>query len=145
MFLLKDVPNVGTAGEVKKVEDGFARNFLLPRKLAIEITSANEALFAAKTKKAALQKEVVAVKTLEMAEKIKATKLVLKKKMHTDGKLYAAVSEGDVVSELAKEEINITKRQVEFGKAIKSKGAFEVTIKLTPRLKPTLHLDIIAE
>jgi len=51
IFLLKEVPNVGAVGQIKKVEDGFARNFLLPRKMAIEVTAANEGSLIAKTKK----------------------------------------------------------------------------------------------
>lgn len=145
VFLLKDVPNVGTTGQVKVVEDGFARNFLLPRKLVIEVTTANESVLAAKTKKEEQRKEIVLVKTSEMADKIKATRLVLKKKMHDDGKLYGSINATEIVEGLAREGINITPSKVEFSKRIKNKGNFEVVINLTSRLKSVLTVSVLPE
>ncbi len=145
VFLLKDIVHVGLAGEIKKVEDGYARNYLLPRQLAKEVTANNESSFLTHHKKVEYKKEAIATQTSLLAEKIKVIKLSLKKKMHDDGKLYGAINAHDVVEGLAKQGIMVAKSQVEFAKAIKSKGNFEVVIKLTSRLKPTLQVHILPE
>ncbi len=142
VFLLKDVERIGFAGESVKVKDGFAKNFLLPRKLGVEITRKNEEFYKGKIKKVEHRKEAIATKSSMMAEKIKATKIVLKEKTHDDGKLYGSVSQQEVVEALAKKGIAISKSQVEFEKNIKEKGTFEVTIKLSSKLKPKLTLEV---
>lgn len=145
VFLHKDVAKIGLAGEIIKVEDGFARNFLIPRKLASEVTQKNEDQFKNRLKVVEHRKEVIATQTSMLAEKIKNVRVKIRRKMHDDGKLYGAVNALEVVEALAKEGISISKSQVDFGKLIKSKGTFEVTIKLTSRLKPTLKVDVVSE
>ena len=143
IFLLKDVEKLGLAGEVLKVKDGYADNFLIPKKLAVKITAANEAFFKKREKVVEHHKEVVASKTSMLAEKIKSLQIKLKTKTHDDGKLYGSVSPADVVDLLAEKGISISKNQVEFGKSIKSTGIFKITIKLSSKLKPELTLKVV--
>ena len=75
VFLLKDVERVGIAGQMLNVSTGYATNFLLAKKLAVEITPENEAQFLSKIRVVEKQKEVVATKTSMLAEKIKHTEL----------------------------------------------------------------------
>lgn len=145
VFLRKDIERVGMAGEIIKVEDGYARNFLIPRNLAIEITAANEASYKNKIKSIHHRKEVIATKTSILAENIKSIKLVLKKKMHDDGKLYGAVSQSEIADLLSGHGITVAKSQIIFDKSIKSKGNFEVTVKLTTALQPKVVVQIIPE
>lgn len=145
VYLLKDVVKVGLAGEIIKVEDGFARNFLFPRKLALEVTPHNEASLAKKIKTVEQRKEVIATQTTMLAEKIKSITLPIKKKMHDDGKLYGAINASDIVDGLAKQGVSISKSQVEFDKSIKSKGTYDVIIKLTSRFKPIMRVQVLPE
>ncbi len=145
VFLQKDVEKVGFAGEIIKVEDGYARNFLFPRKLAVEITPANEAVFAKKIRQVVHRKEVINSKTSMLAENIKALKLTIKRKMHDDGKLYGAVSAQEIADLLAQQGVTVSKSQILIDKSIKSKGSHEVTVKLTSQLKPTLTLVVVSE
>lgn len=145
VFLRKDVERIGLAGEVIKVEDGYARNFLIPRNLAIEITDANEKFYANRRAAVENRKEVVATQTSMLAEKIKNIKLTIKRKMHDDGKLYGAVSPVEIAELLAGMGINVAKSQIIFEKSIKAKGSHEVIIKLTSRLQPKITVQIIAE
>ena len=145
VFLRKDVEKVGMAGEIIKVNDGYARNFLFPRELALEITSDNASYYQGKVKKVEHRKEVVATKTSMLAERINAMSITLKRKMHDDGKLYGAVGASEIVDELAKGGISIGKNQVLFDKSIKNKGTFQATIKLTSRLKPKIKITIVSE
>jgi large subunit ribosomal protein L9 len=145
VYLLKDVPKIGMAGEVLKVADGFGQNFLLPRKLAVEVTAQNESFYAQREKIVEHRKEVVATKTSMLAEKIGSLKLTLKRKMHDDGKLYGAVNALEIVDLLAEKGISVSKSQIDLDKSIKTKGSYEVTIKLSSSLKPTIKLTIIPE
>lgn len=145
VFLRKDIEKVGMAGEILKVNDGYARNFLFPRGLAIEITTENSVYYQDKIKKVEHRKEVVATKTSMLAERINSMHITIKRKMHNDGKLYGALGALEVVDELAREGVSISKSQVLFDKSIKSKGTFEATIKLTSRLQPKIKITVVSE
>lgn len=144
VYLFKDVPNVGHAGEIIKVSDGFARNNLFPRKLAEEVTPEKEAFFKGREKVKVNRQEKSEAQTSELASAIQGLKLVLKRKLHDDGKLYASVREAEVVALLAPH-ASIKADQVIFDKSIKAKGNYEVTIKLSSRLQPTLTLSVVSE
>jgi len=145
VFLRKDIEKVGLAGEIIKVGDGYARNYLIPHGLVIEITKKNEIFYTKRIKKVEHRKEAIATQTSMLAEKIKSLKVTLKKKMHDDGKLYGAVNSAEVVDLLAKKGVIVTKNQVKMDKSIKTKGTFAVTIKLTSRLQPQLSLHVVSE
>ncbi len=145
VFLLKDIQNVGVANEIVKVTEGYAVNFLFPKKMAIKITSENEAFYSQKVKIVENRKEVISSKTSILAEKIKGLRLTLKKKVHNDGKLYAAVNPAEIVDLLATEGVSISKSQVKIDKSIKERGTFSVIVKLTSSLQPQLQLKVVAE
>jgi len=145
VYLRKDVEKIGLAGEIIKVGDGFARNYLIPKGLAVEITDHNKSQYLTKIRKVENRKEVIATQTSMFAEKLNTVSLTLKRKMHDNGQLYGAINATEVVDALAEKGISITKSQVEFENSIKSKGTYKVVIKLTTRLKPTITLNIIAE
>ncbi len=145
VYLRKDVEKIGLAGEIIKVGDGFARNYLIPKGLAVEITDHNKSQYLSKIRTVENRKEVIATQTSMFAEKLNTVSLTLKRKMHDSGQLYGAINALEVVDALAEKGISITKSQVEFENSIKSKGTYKVVIKLTTRLKPTITLNIIAE
>src|SRR5690606_1493644 len=109
-----DVVNIGLAGETIKVSDGFARNYLIPEGLAVEITPANKSLYETKIRTAEHRKEAIATESSIFAEKINNMTITLKKKMHDDGKLYGAINGSDIVEALAKKGISIGKSNVKF-------------------------------
>jgi large subunit ribosomal protein L9 len=143
VFLLKDVEKIGLAGEVVKVKNGFASNYLIPRKLGVILTPENEKHYKDRVRNVVHRKEVIATKTSMLAEKIASLQLKLKCKTHDDGKLYGAVSPGDIVNLLANKGVSISKNQVDFGKSIKSTGTYKITIKLSSKLKPVLTLKVV--
>lgn len=133
------------AGEIVKVTEGYAANFLIPHKLAVAVTPANEAYYLQRVKKVENRKEVIETQTSMLAEKIKSIKLSIKKKMHDNGQLYGAVNPSEVVDLLSAQGISVSKSQIIFDKSIKSKGNFDVTIKLSSKLQPTLQLNVQPE
>lgn len=145
VFLLKDVPQVGIAGEMLKVSDGYANNYLLPKKLAVEITTSNESFYKNKEKQVEHRKEVISSKTSMLAEKISSIKLTLKRKMHDDGKLYGSINSLEIVEAMAEKGVSISKSQVEFDKSIKEKGNYDVIIKLSSKLKPVVKVSVLPE
>jgi len=145
IYLYKDVEKIGLAGEIIKVGDGFARNYLIPQGLGVEITSQNKSQFLSKIRKVENRKEVIATQTSMFAEKLNTVSITLKRKMHDNGQLYGSINALEIMEALAEQGISITKGQVEFDKPIKSKGSFKVSIKLSTRLKSTITVTIIAE
>ena len=145
VYLIKDVPKLGIAREIVSVSDGYATNFILPRKLGIKLTAANEAFYKSKVIAVEHRKEVLESETSMLAEKIKATPLTIKSKVHDDGKLYGALSQHDIVDALAAKGITVSKSQVVFDKSVKKIGTHKVTIKLSSRLKPQVTVKVSAE
>jgi large subunit ribosomal protein L9 len=145
IYLLKDIEGVGIAGEIVKVKEGYADNFLLPRKMGIKVTTKNAPFYEERAKHIEHRKDVISSKTSMLAEKIKTMKLTIKRKMHDDGKLYASVNPAEVADLLAKAGVNVSKSQVKIDKAIKEKGNFDVTIKLTSQLQTKVQLKVISE
>ena len=145
VFLLKNVEKVGMEGEIVKVSDGYGVNFLLARKLAVEVTPNNEATLQKRIRVVEKRQEAIATQTSMLAEKIKTVKLTLKRKIHDDGRLYGSINASEVVDLLAEKGISVAKNQIEFGKMIKTTGTYDVTIKLSSKLQPTLKLQVISE
>ncbi len=145
VYMLKDVENVGRTGQIVRVSEGYASNFLVPKKLAIRIDEGNKKIYENKVMKQQIDKEVISSKVGMLAERIKVLHITLKQKVHDDGKLYGAVGAEAIVDLLKEKEISITKKQVEFAKNIKSVGEHKVIIKLSSKLKPELTLKIISD
>jgi large subunit ribosomal protein L9 len=145
IFLLKDVEKVGLAGEIIKVSDGYATNFILPRKLGVQVTPANEASLLKKLKTIENRKEAISTATSMLAEKIKALKITLKRKLHDDGKLYGSVNPSDIADLLAAQGVKVAKNQILLDKTIKEKGSYDVTVKLSSRLQPSFSLKVVSE
>lgn len=144
VFLLKDIEKIGIAGEIIKTSEGYARNYLIPKKLAVEVTPQNEAQFVNRVKTVEHRKEVIATKTSMLAERIKSLELVLRRKMHDGGRLYGSISPHEVVDLLAEKGVSVAKNQVIFD-TIKMKGSYPITIKLSSKLQPTLTLRVVPE
>lgn len=145
VYLRKNVEKVGMAGEIIKVGDGFARNFLLPQGLAVEVTQHNKSQYINKIRTVENRKEVIASQTSMFAEKLNSVSFTLKRKMHDNGQLYGSINASEIVDALAEQGISITKSQVEFGKSIKSKGTYKVDIKVTTKIKSSITVIIVAE
>ena len=146
VFLLKDVEKVGIAGEIIKAAEGYARNYLIPKKIGVEVTSKNEASFVHRVKTIEKRKEAVSSKTSMLAEKIKAAQVVIKKKIHDNNQLYGSISPKEIAEELSKQHgISISNNQVIIDKSIKTKGLHSITIKLSSKLQPKLKVKIVPE
>ena len=145
VYLLKDVEKVGMAGQVITVSDGYATNFLFPRKLAKEVTSNEDKFFANKAVKVQVATEVLNNKISMLAERVKTIKVTIKRKAHDNGKLYGSVGQDDVVELLKEKEIVVNRKQVEIEKAIRTIGDHQVCIRFSSKLRPAFTLKVIEE
>lgn len=142
VYMLKDVERVGMAGQIINVSDGYAKNFLIPRHLGVEITPANAEFYREKKHHEHVVAEVLNSKAAMLAERIKTLHVSIKERVHDDGKLYGAISADEIVSLLREKDVVINKKQVEFNKSVKTVGEHKITIKLSSKLKPQLTLKV---
>jgi len=145
VFMKKDFVNVGLAGEFVQVDDGYARNFLIPKGFVLEVTPQNEHSFKQRTKIVDRRKEVIASNTSILGQKIKETKLIIKRKMHDDGKLYGAINQNEIIELLKQQGVSLSKNQLQLDRTIKSKGTYIIPVNLTSRLKTELAIEVVSE
>lgn len=145
VYLLQDIEKVGLTHEIVKVSDGFAHNFLFPRKFAIEITPENRSQYEKKAVDVKNRKKVIESKTSMLAERIGALILTLKRKMHDNGQLYGSISSSEIVDLLAAQGVKVSKNQIIFNKSIKERGNYDVIIKLSSQLQPMCKVHVVAE
>ncbi|RYG05657.1 MAG: 50S ribosomal protein L9 [Burkholderiales bacterium] len=146
VILLDKVINVGVLGEIVKVKDGYARNFLIPQKLARRATEANKAEFEAK--RAELEK-AAAGKLAEMqaqGEKLGGTTVKLTQKAGVDGRLFGSVTNADIAEELGKQGYKIVKSQVRMPNGpIKTTGDSSVSVALHTDVVVDINVTVLGE
>ena len=138
VILLEKVPNVGDLGEIKKVKDGYARNFLIPSGRARRATANNKAEFEAK--RAELEKAAASklAESQAQGEKLAGTTIKLTQKAGVDGRLFGSVTNFDIAEELNKQGYKVVKAQVRMPNGpIKTVGDSSVSV--------ALHTDVVVD
>jgi large subunit ribosomal protein L9 len=145
LILRDDVEKVGRRGDIVKVKDGFARNFLLPRGLGMPVTAANKAMIEKEKKghEARLAREKAEFESL--AARIGGLRFVAPRKVGVNEVLYGSVTAGDIADFLKSKGIEIDKRKVLLDEAIKTLGEHEVKIKLHPEVLASVRLLVTKE
>lgn len=146
VILRKDVPKLGTVGDVKNVADGFGRNYLIPYGFAILATE-GELKTLANNKKAAEYKTARAEKTFkDTADKIQGKTLTFTAKMGEQGRLYGSITAGDIAERLTEMVgTEIERRKVVLEDPIRTVGEHTVSVHLVGRLRPTITVVVIGE
>ena len=146
VILLEDVKSLGKKGEIVNVSDGYARNFVLPKKLGVEANSANMndlKLQKANADKVA-QEQLEAAR--ELAEVLKTKEVVLKMKSGEGGRAFGSVSSKEIAS-AAKIQcgLEIDKKKIQLPEAIKALGVYEVNIKLHTKVTGQLNVKVVED
>jgi large subunit ribosomal protein L9 len=145
IILQEDVEKLGTRGQLVEVAEGYARNFLLPRKLGIEATAGNmkrlERMRATFAKKEATEKGAAE----KLAELLTGVKLTIKRKAGENDQLFGSVTSADVAESLAAQGYNIEKRKITLTDPIKLVGEFDIPIKLHREVTATVKLAVQKE
>lgn len=142
----KDVQGVGKAGEVKDVADGYARNFLLPRGLAVAATG-NELSKLSQEKAASAKRAAEEERQArELKDRLEANPVVLTSKAGAQGRLYGSVTNADVADAIKKQVgADVDRRSIEMGDPIRTVGTTTVSIKLHKAVTASVRVDVRAE
>ena len=145
VILKEDVANLGHRGDVVKVADGYGRNFLLPRKLALQATLANKSVIEQMKSSAARRSASEKALAEELVAKIEVVVLSFTRKSGENGHLFGSVTSSDIAAELEKQGYEIDRRKITLAEPLKSIGTFDVAIKLhrevTAHVKVTVAAD----
>lgn len=143
IILKEDYATLGHIGEIVKVADGYARNFLIPKGVAVRATDGNLKQFESMKEAILKKKAKVRESAEELCEKISAEKLTFLKKAGEDDKLFGSVTNKDIAAALKEKGIDIDKRTVHIKEHIKHLGDFKASVKLHPEV--TVEIDVTVE
>jgi large subunit ribosomal protein L9 len=145
VILKEDVANLGHRGDVVKVADGYGRNFLLPRKLALQATLANKAVIeqmkSASVRRFATEK----AQAEELATKLTPIVLSFTRKSGEAGQLFGSVTSADIAAEIETKGIEIDRRKIQLAEPIKTVGDYDVAIKLHREVTAHVKVKVVAD
>ena len=143
VLLLKDVAGLGEAGDVKTVRGGYARNYLIPRGLALLATPQN--LKRADEIRRVRQQRLERMKAQaqELAKRIEETPVEIGLLVGEEGKAFGSVKSSDILMKLAEAGINVEKGSIALDEPIKAIGEYQIQVKLHPEVSATLQLKVV--
>ena len=145
LLLLKPVEGLGNEGEQVKVKTGYARNYLLPRKLAVPLTRANrrqiESLKVAREARLAKDKSV----SQELADQLQQVHVAIAVKTGPEGKLFGSVTATDIQERLAEEGIVLERKQLSMSAPVKTLGQQTISVRLHPEIVVDFEFEVVSE
>ena len=145
VILRKDIPKLGKAGDVVKVKDGYARNYLIPKGLAILANQKNIKALENQRKIILAKAERERKKLESLAEKLEGISITVYRKIIEEDRIFGSVSSIDIVNMLKEQGIEIDKNQVILNEPIKKLGTFEVPIKLSSDKIVNIKVEVLEE
>ena len=143
VILIANVDKLGSMGDVLTVKEGYARNYLIPKKLAKEATAGNmRSLESLLKKKSALEAKVLE-EAKGLAEKISALSLSIPVEAGEEEKLFGSVSSDMIAEALSQEGITVDKRDIVLDEPIKKLGVYQVAVKIHPQVKASLKVSVV--
>lgn len=140
VILREDVSNLGHRGDVVKVADGYGRNFLLPKNLAMEATPANKAVIEQMKASAVRRSAKEKSEAEQLVAQLNAVSLTFTRKVGEGDHLFGSVTSADIAQQLAAQGFNIDRRKVHLEEPLKSTGEFHVPVKLHREV--TAHIAV---
>ncbi len=146
VVFLEDVPNVARAGEEKEVADGYGRNFLLPRKLALLATPSARRAAELEVRKRQERQERFAAELGILAQQLEGHVLTFKAKVVEEERLYGSIRDSNIAEELSRlTGLEIERKQVELEEPIRQLGEYEVTVRFGKDLAATIKVIVAQE
>jgi large subunit ribosomal protein L9 len=142
VILQSDVDNVGKSGDLVKVRPGFARNFLLPRALAVPATTAQVHRISHEKAVALAKSERVKKEARELAAKLAGVEIKLARAVGDDDKLFGSVTAKEIESAFKAKGFEIDRKKMHMPEAIRALGTFEIPLKLLPDVTATLKIEV---
>ena len=144
VILNEEVLNLGRPGDVVKVRAGYARNYLLPRGLAVEANPRNLRAFEHQKRIAMLKRETLRNQALTLKERIEAVRLTLDARAGEEGKLFGSVTNIDLERALREQGLEIDRRRIQLAEPIKQLGEYTVVVRLQPEVEANLRFSVAA-
>jgi len=145
IILREDVQHLGKVGEVVKVKDGYARNYLLPKGLAYPATDANKKKIAYEGERLAKQRAAEKSAAETEATRLTDVRLTFAVKVGEEEKLYGSVTASDIQRKLEELGIHVDKRKIDLHEPIRELGDFTVGIKIHPEVRPEVRVTVVKE
>ena len=143
LILLNDVEKVGRKGEIVRVRDGFARNFLLPRKLAMASTRANQEFVGEAKARNTRRREKEKAEAEELGKRLSQIKIKIEAQAGEQDKLFGSVTAEDIAEALSKQGYKFEKKQVILKESLRSLGTHTVAIELFPQIKANVTVEVV--
>ncbi len=145
VILREDVEKLGTRGQLVKVANGYARNFLLPKRLAVAATESNKKIVE-QERQAHLRKEAkVEAEATDLAKLMTAVVVTIKQKAGENGQLFGSVTSKDIADALEAQGYTIERRKIVFDEPIKSLGEFKVPLRLHREVTTEIAVNVVKE
>jgi large subunit ribosomal protein L9 len=145
VILQEEVKSVGQAGAVVDVSDGYARNFLLPRRKAVLATPANLKTVESDQRRLTAKTAEVQVQAEQLAQRLQEMAVTIPVQVGEGEKIFGSVTTKDIAAALAAAGVTIDKREIELEEPIKQTGEFTVTVRLHPSVSVPLRLSVVPE
>jgi len=145
VILREDVPKLGHRGDIVTVKEGYARNYLLPRKLALEATASNRKQIEAMKAAAAGQRATEKSGAESLAAQLAALTLTIPAKAGESDQLFGSVTAMDVAAALEAKGFHIDKRKVELDEPLKTLGEYKVGLRLHPEVAASVQVNVVRE
>jgi large subunit ribosomal protein L9 len=145
IILREDVEKLGVRGQVVKVAPGYARNFLLPKRLAVTATDSNKKIVE-QERQSHLRKEVVLKSEAEdLAKLLGSVTISIPRKAGENGQLFGSVTAGDIADALEAQKFNIDRRKIQLDEAIRTLGEHKVALRLHRDVTTEITVSVVAE
>ena len=145
VILQQNVPNLGNVGDIVKVKDGYGRNFLVPRGLAVIADQSNRKRMEHQKRTASAQRDAAMAEAEALLARIAETPITITTSAGDEGKLFGSVTNRDIAEKLAEAGIEIDRRAIGVNDTIKQTGAYDVSVKLGLNLTATLKVYVVGE
>ncbi len=145
VVLTQDMESLGLGGEIVNVAKGYARNYLIPRGMALEATEQNIKLTERQRKNIEIKRIKAKEEALKVKERLSGISVTIAQKVGEEDKLYGSVTTMDIAEQLEKQGITVERRRMVLDKPIKSLGEFAVTVKLHPDVSASIKVVVVPE
>jgi large subunit ribosomal protein L9 len=145
VILREHVDNLGRRGEVVKVAPGYARNFLLPRKLALPVNDGNRKLIERERKVAEVRETEEKVQAEALASRIAGLELSIARRVGDTAQLYGSVTTADLAEALAEKGLEVDRRKIQLDEPVKALGEFTIPVKLHRDVTASLRLHVVKQ
>ncbi|RMH72182.1 MAG: 50S ribosomal protein L9 [Gemmatimonadetes bacterium] len=143
IILLEDVARLGTKGDVTRVADGYARNYLFPKKLAVKNTPSNQRYFEHLESQAKLRQDKLKHEAEKLAHKLEDVSCTAAVQAGEDDKLFGSVTSADIANLLKAQGIDIDRRKIQLDEPLKALGVYVIPIKLHPEVEAKVKVWVV--